>query len=250
MTEAPTLREINSRNLAAIDPIRIAPDVRGKWVEEIDRRIEGAIDSIWRKDLRGLREVLSDFQKIDDQLFRFANKVEIGIAKIKLRLDYERPILGIDQRLLDNPSALDELSGALMCQDVPFDERLRGVENDPIKFDVACREAAAIVKSVADPPQNVRDFISEVLRGDLVRPSPRGKHPAAYLMRDMLIVQLVEGLVIQGFTATRADAKAVEDSACDVIAKTNVERRVSPRSYTQVKDIWMRRGSHGWYFER
>jgi hypothetical protein len=118
-------------------------------------------------------------------------------------------------------------------------ELIGKADTDPLAFDVACSIVGRAVRQKTDLPEDVASFAADIITGERRKPKRRGKNAGAYMFRDQAIVEFVELAMSYGFLATRNDASDHENSACDIVAEALKARGLSPKSYKQIKEIWL-----------
>ena len=112
-------------------------------------------------------------------------------------------------------------------------------EADPLAYDAACSVIARALRQGADLPLEASRFAAGVLTGETKRPIRKGKSAGAYITRDREIAYLIEIAASHDLRPTRNDESEHRDSACDVVAEAMQMKGLSPRSYKQIKDIWL-----------
>lgn len=118
-------------------------------------------------------------------------------------------------------------------------ELIGKADTDPLAYDVARSIVGRAVRQKADLPEEVASFAADIITGERQKPKRRGKNAGAYIFRDRAIVEFVELAMSHGFLATRNDASDHQDSACDIVAEAFKAQGLSPKSYKQIKDIWL-----------
>ncbi|MCC5974732.1 MAG: hypothetical protein JJT81_11850 [Rubellimicrobium sp.] len=113
---------------------------------------------------------------------------------------------------------------------------------DPLAFDAASKVVARLLRQGAELPSEVSAFAAGVITGERKRPIRKGKNAGAYIARDREIACMVEIAARHNLHPTRNDESEHRDSACDVVAEAMQTKGLSPRSYKQVKDIWLAHG--------
>jgi len=121
-------------------------------------------------------------------------------------------------------------------------ELIGKADTDPLAYDVACSIVGRAVRQKAELPEEVSNFAADIITGERQKPKRRGKNAGAYIFRDRAIVEFVELAISHGFLATRNDASDHQNSACDIVAEAFKARGLSPKSYKQIKEIWIEHG--------
>jgi hypothetical protein len=121
-------------------------------------------------------------------------------------------------------------------------ELIARAEHDPVAFDVACSVVGRAVRQGAEMPDEVRNFAADIITGERQKPKRRGKSAGAYMFRDQAIVEFIEIAISHGFLATRNDESDHQNSACDIVAEAFKAQGLSPKSYKQIKEIWIEHG--------
>lgn len=121
-------------------------------------------------------------------------------------------------------------------------ELIAKADDDPLAYDVACTVIGLAVRQKTEMPEEVTNFAADIIIGERQKPKRRGKNAGAYIFRDRAIVEFVELAMSHGFLATRNDESDHQNSACDIVAEAFKARGLSPKSYKQIKDIWLEHG--------
>jgi len=117
-----------------------------------------------------------------------------------------------------------------------------------LHWDAISMHCIALMKTGDDVPRPLRDWVAGVLATELTgqraRPSTpvgerKGRKEDRAQQQTMLWLT-VEDMVSKGLTATRNDAAARHESACDAVANAMAKLRKTPNTYDGIKPVYQR----------
>ncbi|UIJ29528.1 hypothetical protein LV780_09460 [Cereibacter azotoformans] len=132
------------------------------------------------------------------------------------------------------------LRGAMAAQPVPLAAYRRLAATDPIAFDLVSSGTALALEEGYDDAED-RKFACAVLRGEIKRPSRRGKHPKSQRRLDYMLTDLVKIAELRGFKPLRNEESDHRNSACDLVSEALTQEGFRYCSYETVRKAWLRR---------
>lgn len=82
------------------------------------------------------------------------------------------------------------------------------------------------------------EWLVKYLRDEIVQPKKNTGRPRRNYRLKLAIAECVTELIDKGLTATRNDATAVKESACDAVAQAMGQLRLYPQEFSEVKKIY------------
>lgn len=112
---------------------------------------------------------------------------------------------------------------------------------DPVSYDAALYLAAKVIRERGKVPTALSKFVSDHLIGVASRPTPNGRYPNACLVRDILIIQLINDVMqVTGLKATSGQ-RSFGRSACNAVAEGIGILKLQPDNYETIIKIWGKR---------
>lgn len=119
---------------------------------------------------------------------------------------------------------------------------IEAADRDPLTHDALCWLGAGFVRraeTAAEMPEDLRQFLAEVLAQNRPRPSRRRGRPSPSAERDHAVVELIDRIVMNfGIAPTRAEDADHSDSACDFAAAALRQAGLRPNSYGRLAQLW------------
>lgn len=109
----------------------------------------------------------------------------------------------------------------------------------PVAHRALSIHAAKLISKYGVMIPQLRIFVTEVLRGELERPSERGTpkvHPSRNRILYALLLEIVDRF---GVPPTRNKATPAGMSACDIVAEAMPNDARLPKTYSVLEQIWL-----------
>ena len=120
-----------------------------------------------------------------------------------------------------------------------LDDSLKKCRSDTGWFDAISLHAAEYVATGTPMPTEIRRFIVARLKGDLKRPRVKGAPRKGDLLNSLIYAVIIDLIGTHHLNPMRSESEPTGTSACDVVATALVNLRMTPRSYSRIKHIYL-----------